>query len=156
MRKNFKNERNLRRAGDRQHNESALKLQSNIEKFFEDCIGKTDAQVLELYAWYNKKWKDYAVYKNGVTNSFKVFEDAFEDTMKNLHKTLRKVDPNTVSFEMPVALHVCEIFREKTRLERFYLAIERLFERLFKKRKEAVVLPMEKEEEEPKGLSVVK
>lgn len=121
----LKKSRQYRRAIGRSHNESALKLQGNIEKFFEDCIGKSDDEVRELFSWYDKKWREYAAFKNSVTKSFSVFEDAFTETMENLHKTIRKVDPNTVDFDMVTALHVCDLYRRKTRAERFFEWLEK-------------------------------
>lgn len=145
--------RNYKRALNRNSAESGIKLQGNIEKFFIDCIGKTDAEIKDLYDWYNNKWREYAEMKNSVTKSFKVFDDAFEDTMQNLYKTIRNVDPNDVTFEMPTAIHVCNLYRKKTRAERFFMWLENKFKR---RPKDAVLPPLEADQPEVTTMQVVK
>jgi len=122
----FKTERNFRRAGNNFHAENRLKLQRLIEKFIEDCSGKDEDRIRELYAWYNGKWQDYTKLKNSMT-PFTVYGDAFEVACRDGVKILRKANPNNVTFDIGEAFRIFGFFHEKTLLEKIH-------DRLFRKK----------------------
>ena len=111
-------EREYRRAGQRFYGETRLKLQKQLEMFFDDTVGKTDAEVLDLYNWYEKKWQEFAGRENKV-KIFTVYGDAFESACKSSHANFKKLDPSTVPFDLANAIRVAELLRDRTRWEKF-------------------------------------
>lgn len=117
--KEFKTERNYRRAGSRFYATQRLSLQKHIEKFLVDCSGQSDERIKELFEWYQSKWNEHCLFERTKENPFTVYSDAFEKSISDLHQYVKKINPNEVSFDIGDMVRVAKMFRKQTRFQKF-------------------------------------
>ena len=102
-------------------------LAKQITLFVEDCKGKTDEQIKELYKWYEGNWHKFA---NSMNMKHKAvegmmvmgFTDAFEASMMNAYREL----PNMSELPAPELAHykrVFNLFRRRNFLQRCFYAL---------------------------------
>jgi len=112
--KQLNTEREWRRAGERIYAETRKKLQDHLEKFIEDCNGKDEYEIKKLYSFYEEEWKMFALKNNTGRSVFTIYGDSFEAACLNGYKTISKVDPKQVPFDINEAKRIFHFLRKKS------------------------------------------
>lgn len=114
----FKTKREMVRAGQRFTQRTQTRLQDHISSFFKDAANQDETRIRELFAWYNKKWTDFATAQNKI-KSFTVYGDAFESSIMNGYDRLKKAKLENAGKDVREQLRVLKLLKRKTAWERF-------------------------------------